>query len=150
MAQQVRTNRFVDESRGVDVLSGFQDASRDPINKQFLLRQLKPYRKFGVPQQLNKLEGMTDTQLERMAAKAILKRRKVQVRKLPTKINRKQHSAREIAAAKRVMSRPNPTRQALRRTADTRRHIKSIRANRRVMRTRLWSGKGYDAYKGYI
>lgn len=146
-----RQNRFApDAQRGGDILAGFQRASTDPVNKRFVKRQLKPYKKYGIPQKLTKLKGMSDTQLEKMATKAILKRKKVKVNKLRTRINRKRFSTKKVQHAKRVMANPNASKKALRKTRDTRRHIKQIRRNRRVQKSPIWRGKGYDIWKGYL
>lgn len=78
-----RTARFVSEGAfgSRDVLTGYQDVTKDPISKDFIKRNLAPYQAVGVPLNLKKLRGKTDTQLERLAARAVVKKRKVPLRK---------------------------------------------------------------------
>ncbi len=66
------------------VLSGYQQASTPSwITKGFLERNLAPYKKFGLTQNLKKLEGMSPAQREREAAQAILKKNHIHPRPAP-------------------------------------------------------------------
>lgn len=137
-----RTGRFQDAERGQSVLAGFQKASRDPVNKKFIKRQLKPYQKYGVPKYLTQLKGLSDTDLEIMAVKAILKKKGIKPKKLRTKLNRQKFGPKRIKNAKRVMAKKQSgkkvNKQVLQNTRDVRRHISRIRANRRAMKLPLW------------
>ena len=159
-----RAGRFQDFERGQSVVTeyprpvapGSSTSTADPIDKKFIKRQLKPLKKYGVPQQLSKLKGMSDAEMSRLAAKAILKKRGVgrkgglSVKPMNTTVNREKYN---IPWAKSVAERKAAGKavpqKALRKTKPARQHLMAIRRNRRVMNTKFWSGKGYDAYKGY-
>lgn len=143
-----RIGRFQDLTRGQGVIEGYQDAIReDPIDKEFIQRNLKRYQKFGVPSRLAKLKGMSDTALEGMAARAVLKRRKVDFDPLRESINRKRYAPRVIARGRSILADPNASAEQLRKPIV--RHIRTIRRARRVNNVNIWSGKGYDIWKGY-
>lgn len=152
-----RAGRFQDLERGQSVVTGYRESTADPINKKFIRRQLKPLAKYGIPQSLSKLKGMTDAEMNRLATKAVLKKRGVgrkgglKVRSLNTTVNRDKYN---VKWAKQVMEKKaaggDVSKQALKKTKPARQHLMSVRRNRRVMNTKFWSGKGYDAYKGYI
>lgn len=152
VARTQRQGRFQDTDRGQGLATGYQDVAKQGTNKSELQRLIKPYKKYGVPQSLKKYKGMTDTELERLAARAVLKQRGLgrpgglNLQRLRTKFNKGRFN---IQRAKRVMANPDATRKALRQTREARQHVRRIRANRRVMATRFWSGKGYDVWKGY-
>lgn len=147
-----RTGRFLDADRGGGVYQGYQDAlSRDPFNKKFLARNYKQYdvlKKAGLGKvkNLDKLAGLTDTQLEGIAAKAVLKQKGYKPKKLQTSYNRKKYN---IRWAKKVMERNQSgatvRKQTLQRTKEARQHIKRINHNRRVMKTRVFANvpKGF-------
>ena len=66
--------RFTDnESRGASVLSGYRQTS-SRITPAYLSRNLKVYEKYGLPQDLNRIARMTDTQRENAAADAVIKK----------------------------------------------------------------------------
>ena len=152
-----RAGRFQDLERGQSVVTGYRESTADPIDKKFIKRQLKPLKKYGIPQQLSKLKGMSDAEMTRLATKAILKKRGVgrkgglKVRDLPTTVNQNKYN---IKWAKNVQAKKaageDVSKKALKKTKPARMHLLAIRRNRRVMNTKFWSGKGYDAYKGYI
>lgn len=137
-----REGRFGDLERGQGILTGFQDTTKDPIDKKFIKRQLKPFKKFGVPQNLSKLKGMTDTELERLAAKAVIKNRGVKVNKLRTNVNVQKFGKQNIIRGRKIIAKRkagltvNP--KAAKRTRAARRHILNIRENRRIMKTPLF------------
>lgn len=142
-----RAGRFADAQRGQGIVEGYQDAIKDdPLDRAFINRNLKRYRKFGVPARLAKLKGMDDTQLERMAAVAVLKRRKVKIEPLRERVNRRQYKPRQLARARSAIRQDIEPGKKL---APVVRHIRRIRRNRRVNNVRIWSGKGYDVWKGY-
>lgn len=137
-----RTGRFQDLERGQSILAGFQKASRDPVNKKFIKRQLKPYQKYGIPQNLSKLKGLSDTELEVMAVKAIVKKRGIKPKKLRTSLNTQKFGPKRIKNAKIVMNKRSRgekvSKRVLKNTRDVRRHILRIRANRKAMKLPLW------------
>lgn len=55
------------------VLSGYQQVV-SPIDKKYVRRNLEPYEKYGFPQNLQNLSGMSDTRLESEAADAVIKK----------------------------------------------------------------------------
>lgn len=55
------------------VVSGYQQVV-SPIDKKYVRRNIEPYEKYGFPQNLQNLSGMSDTQLEAKAAAAVIKK----------------------------------------------------------------------------
>lgn len=155
-----KPNQFTDtEASGVE--AGLRQASqRDTINKKFVARNLRPYRslrQFSSVKGLKKLRGKNMAQLENIAARAVLKKAKVKSKPLNTKINRKRFKPRKIQAGRRALRaigsdsfRPGSTKgitnKSVRRAAN---HLRQLRRNRAVNRTRVGSVKAYDIYKGY-
>lgn len=152
MAEVQRQGRFTDSDRGGSIVSGYRDAVKDdPFNKKFLARNYKQYdtlKKAGLgsPKNLKKLKGLSDSQLESIAAKAVLKDKGFKRKKLPTKLNRKKHN---IKWAKQVMAKRRAgqtvKKQSLQKTKAARQHILRIQKNRRIMKSPLFKGvpKGF-------
>ena len=145
MVDVQREARFGDPAQGSGLLGGLQSATAlpDTFTRKDIKRNLKPFKKFGVPQKIQKFARKTDTQLENIAANAIvrrgIKRGGIKRRKLRTSFNKKKFGPKKIAYAKRVMSMDNPRAQQLKRTKATRRHIRQIRRNRIAMSKPLFS-----------
>jgi hypothetical protein len=137
-----RSGRFLDTDKGGGIVTGYRDAVKDdPFNKKFLTRNYGQYdflKKQGLNKKkgLNKLKKLSDTQLENVAAKAVLTQHKVKTRKLNTRYNRKQHN---IAQAKKVLARKKAglsvSKQAMRRTRAARAHVLRVHRNRQVMKS---------------
>jgi len=65
-------SRFTNtDARGSGVVSGYQQVSSN-IDAAFLRRNLASYEKYGLPQDLDRLAAMTDSQRESAAAKAVI------------------------------------------------------------------------------
>jgi hypothetical protein len=151
VAENLRQGRFADSARGAAIGRGLQGSTKlpDTFTGKDTVRNLRPFKKFGMPvkpgqtKPLRMYKGKTDTQIENLAANAVIrkaiKKGSVTRRKLKTGINFKKYKRKEIQRARRVMSQDQPRRRALRQTRDARKHISLIRRNRRVMKTRLYS-----------
>lgn len=146
-----RQGRFTDVDPGSGVVQGYRDAvAQDPFNKKFIARNLKQYgtlKKAGLGNKkgLRKLRGMSDTQLERIAAKAVIQKAGIKRRKLPTSYNRRKHN---IKWAKNVIARrqagQSVRKQTLQRTKAARQHVHRINRNRRIMKSPLFkTPKGF-------
>lgn len=142
-----REGRFTDTERGGGIVQGYRDAVReDPFNKGFIARNLRQYGTLkragvGTKKGLKKLKGLSDTQMENIAAKAVLKKAKVKTRRLPTRYNRKKHN---VKWAKKVMARRQQglpvKKRALKRTKLARAHVRRIDRNRQVMKKPIYRG----------
>jgi hypothetical protein len=160
-----RESRFSSVGSQSGVQSGFQESSNQPdtLNKKFVKRNLKPYKslkRYAKPGGLKKLKHKNYAQLERMAAKAVIKKAKVKSKPLNTKINRKKHSSGALKKGKKVLAaagsenfRPGSLRAGLRgRPKKVKRaamHLQQLRRNRRVNKTNPGNPRAYDIYKGY-
>lgn len=145
MVDITRTNRFTDPARGSGILGGLQGSTRlpDTFTRKDIKRNIKPFKKFGVPQKIQKFARKSDTQLENIAANAIVRRgikrgaiKRIKPRTTP---NRKKFGVKRIQYAKRVMAMDDPRAGQLKRTRAARRHIKSIRRNRAALQHPLFS-----------
>ena len=137
-----RVGRFTND-QGSGVLPGMSKSSsltKTLGNKQ-LKRSLKPYLKY-LPKNLNKLKNYSTGELEAIATRAVMKKRKNKPKKLRTSFNTKKYNVKQ---AKRVMAMKNPTQKQLKATRKARKHIKWVRRNRQVMKQPLW---GSDLPKG--
>lgn len=142
-----RIGRFADVERGQSIVEGYQDVvQQDPIDKAFIQRNLKRYQKFGVPTALAKLRGLSDTELEKMAARAVLKRRKVKVTPLRVTVDKRRYRTRQLQRARSVIAQGTTPGKGL---APVVRHIRRVRRARRVSAVNPFSGRGYDIWKGY-
>jgi len=154
MAQDAgREGRFNDTARGQAIGAGLSGSTAlpDTFTAKDTVRNLQPFKKFGVPlkkgkkpgRQLRAFKGKTDTQIENIAANAIvrkaIKNGSVKRTKLRTGFNYKKFNRRQIARAKRVMDAESPSAKARKQTQDARNHIKFVRRNRIVMKTPLFS-----------
>lgn len=143
--QTDRRGRFSDPGRGTGLLTGLQSATSlpDVFTGKDIKRNLKPFKKFGAPQKLRAYGHKTDTQLENIAANAIvrrgLKRGTIKRRKLDTKLNRKKYGTKRLQWAKRLMAQDHPRAQALKKSRAVRQHIRRVRRNREAMKTPLFS-----------
>lgn len=165
-----RQNRFREAPSGGGVEGGLRDASqtKDGFNKAFVHRNLKPFktlkpftrtkgkgknRKFVG---LKKLGGKNTAQLENLAAKAVLKKGKVKSKKLNTTVNTSKFGRKALKKADAKLAStsksfaPGSTagikNKRVRRAAN---HLRQIRRNQRVNKTRVGSAKAYDIFKGY-
>jgi hypothetical protein len=142
--ETTRAGRFGDAGRGQGIGAGLAGSTAlpDTFTKKDIRRNLKEFKQFGVPQKIGKFRKKTDTQIENIAATAIvkrgIKRGDIKRRKLRTKFNRTKFSGKEIKRARRVMNAESPSIKALKQTREARRHIKTVRRNRLVMKTRLY------------
>ena len=104
MANTERQGRFQDYSKGDSLSKGYRDIGNDPLDKKFMKRQFESYpvlKKGGLDKGLGQLRNYNDTQLEAMAAKAVLSKAKVERKKLPKQLNRAKYN---IKWAKKVMA----------------------------------------------
>ncbi len=149
MPEQDRTGRFSDTERGSSLLGGRGRGGLigstdlpDTFTRKDVKRNLKPFKKFGLPQKLGKFRGKTDTQLENLAAQTIvrqgLKRGSLTRKKLRTSVNRKKFSPHQLKRARRVMQNDSPGQQAKKNTRAARKHIRRIRRNREIMKKPLF------------
>jgi hypothetical protein len=159
-----REGRFSTAGEASGFAAGLHEASTiDPLNKKFIRRNLKPYknlRKFSTKKGLRGLRGKNTQQLENLAARAVLLKHKVKSKPLTTKVRqgkgKGKHTGRSLRKARRKLRniddsfRPGSTKsisnKKIRRAAN---HLRQLRRNRRVNRTRVGSPKAYDIYKGY-
>ena len=160
-----REGRFSTAGEASGFAAGLGEASRlDPLNKKFIRRNLKPYKnlkKFSKKGGLRGLRGKSTAKLEQMAARAVLKKNKIKSKgPLTTKVKQGQgkgkHTGRSLRKARRKLrtteesfrpgSTSNITNKKVRRAAN---HLRQIRRNKRVNRTKVGSSKAYDIYKGY-
>lgn len=74
--QTVSRSRFTAQPGevGSSIVAGYKDAVADKYDKKFVRRNLEPYKKYGLPQKVSKLEGKSDTALYNMAARAVLRK----------------------------------------------------------------------------
>lgn len=133
-----RQGRFTND-QGSGVLPGLSKSSSltSTVGNKQIKRALKPYRKY-LPKNLGNLKKYSTGELEAIATRAVMKKRKHKPKKLRTSFNTKQHK--NLKYAKKVMAMENPTRKQLKRTKAARKHIRTIRRNRRVMKLPLWGG----------
>jgi hypothetical protein len=159
-SQNPRQGRFSTvEQSGVE--AGLQESGQqDPLNKKFIARNLKPFKtlkRFATVKGLRKLKGKHMGQLERIAAQAVIKKAKVKSKPLNTKVNTKKHKPRHIRQARRQLKRIGPDsfragstsgikNKRVRRAAN---HLRQIRRNRAVNRTKVGDPRAYDIFKGY-
>lgn len=160
-----RQNRFASQPVGSGVERGFEDAVRDdPINKGFIRRNLGQFgtlKKFAKKGGLAKLRGKNFAQLERMAVRAVLKKNKVKRRKLKTGGLKKKYGAGLLRKARKKTRQGVDIRDrslgqrgkdvSSIKNKKVRKATKSlirVRRNRRIMKTKLLAGKGYDIHKG--
>ena len=139
-----RENRFSDVGRGAGLLGGLRSSTDlpDTFTAKDTKRNLQPFKKFGVPN-MQKFAKKSDTQIENIAANAIvrrgIKRGAIKRHKLRTTVNTKQFGAGQVKWAKNVMAQDSPRAKALRRTRAARQHIKLVRRNRIAMKFPLFS-----------
>ena len=138
-----RTGRFLDSDKGGSIVQGYRDATKDdPFNKKYLARNYKQYdylkkQGLGDPKNMKKLKGKTDTELEKIATRAVMQGTKR--KKLPTSYNKKKYN---ISWAKKVQRRKaagqSVRKQALTKTRAARKHILTVNRNRRIMKSSMW------------
>ena len=144
MTDQIdRAGRFTND-QGSSYLPGLAKSSSlsSTVNKKQIKRSLKPYRKY-LPKDLGKLKGYSTGELEAIAARAVMKKRGHKPQDLRTSFNTKKYQ--NINYAKKVMAMEDPTKRQLKKTAAARKHIKTIRRNRQVMKLPLWKGVPKEA-----
>jgi len=155
-----RTSRFsTAEQSGVE--AGLQQSGQpDTLNKKFIARNIKPYKtlkRFSTVKGLRGLRGKHMGQLERIAAKAVLKKNKVKSSPLNTKVKTGKYKPVQLRRARRQLKRigsesyrPGSTsgikNKGVRRAAN---HLRQIRRNRVVNKTKIGDPKAYDIFKGY-
>lgn len=138
MTDQIeRQGRFTND-QGSGILPGLSKSSSlsSTVSKKQIKRSLKPYRKY-LPKNLGALSKYSTGQLEAIAARAVMKKRKHKPKKLRTSFNTKKHK--NIKYAKKVMELKSPTKKQLKQTAQARKHIRWVRRNRKVMKLPLWT-----------
>lgn len=59
---------------GSSILTGYRDAGPEKYDKDFVKRNVAPYKKYGLTQKVSDLEGKSDTKLYDMAARAVLRK----------------------------------------------------------------------------
>jgi len=140
-----RGGRFTDPGRGSGLIGGLQDSTAlpDTFTAKDAKRNLKPFKKYGMSTNIKSYAKKTDTQIENMAANAIVRKaiKKGSIKRVKprTGINYKKYGKKKIAWAKRVMAADNPRAKALRKTRQARRHIRTIRQNREALKKPLFS-----------
>jgi hypothetical protein len=149
-SQSDRAGRFANEGSN-SAEQGYKDVTNTDVTKKYLKRNLKPYqhlRKQKLHKNLKKLRGWSDKKIENQAVRAVLKKHGVKRRKLNRKFNHKKYNKKQIRRArKNVMAhKSNPRWKAKSKVA---RHVQNVMKNRRIMKTSIWSRKGYDIKKGY-
>ena len=129
-------------------------AQQDTLTKKYIARNIKPYKTlkaYSTVKGLKGLKGKDYSQLERMATIAVLKKSKVKRQKLRTTPDKKTFTGSQIKRARTALGSgtdPGTIRNTKIRKAA--RHLTQVRRNRRVMKTNIFAGKGYDIWKGYI
>jgi hypothetical protein len=142
--QTMRSGRFADPQRGSGVLGGLQGSTAlpDTFTQKDIKRNLKPFKRFGMPQNIRAFAKKSDTQIENLAATAVVKRGikqgSIDRKRLRTKPNRKLFNKKQLRFARRVMAKDSPRQQALNKTRAARRHIRMLRRNRAIAKTRLF------------
>lgn len=153
MTLDPRVGRFADPgTSGVEAgLRG--SAQQDTLNKKYIARNIKPYKslkKYGSVKGLKGLKNKNYAQLERMASIAVLRKSGVKRQKLRTSPNRSKFKPNQIKRARTALGANRAVgsiqNKKVRKAA---RHLTQVRRNRRVMKTNIFSGKGYDIWKGY-
>jgi len=154
-------NRFTEQGAGSGVESGFREASgqKDPLDKKFIARNLKPYKTlkpYGTVKGLKGLKNKNMAQLEQMSANAVLAKNHIKSKPLDTTVDRSKFKGGTLAKARRRLggisdswrqgSTEGIKNQKVRRAAN---HLRQIRRNRMVNKTRVGSPNAYDIYKGY-
>jgi len=158
------TSRFSSGYSQSGVEQGYQDVQNDPINKAFVRRNIKQYKtlkKYAKKGGLSKLANKNYAQLERMAARAVLKKNKVKRRKLRTKGVQAKYGAKVTNRARKKISQGYGVKdRKLGQIGKSVNQIKNkkvrraakmqvqVRRNRRIMKTKVMAGKGYDIKKG--
>jgi hypothetical protein len=125
------------------------DATATEFDKKYIRRNIKPYkvlRKKGFHKNLKKLKNLTDKRLENIAVRAVMKKHGYKQKKLNRSFNSK-YNPRQIKQAKRRV-RAMPKTQVPK--GKKLQHVRNVMQNRRITRTNIWKGKGYDIRKGYI
>lgn len=148
-ARSDRMDRFQSSASSSSVEQGLRDKT-DPtdVTKKYIKRNLKPYkvlRKRKLHKKLGGLKRMNDGRLERLAVRAVLKKHHVKRRKLNRSISDKYRPKQIRRAKRRLRAKPltwKPKSKAVK-------HVQRVKQNRRIMRTNIWKGKGYDIRKGY-
>ena len=142
-------HRFSDANPTSSVYEGMGRVSDPTTNKKAIRRNLKPYkvlRKKKLHKNLKKLKTWSDRRIENIAVRAVLKKHKVKRRKLNRKFNKRKYGARRIAKVKqRYKTKPKSWKPKGRAA----KHVQKVMQNRRIMKTNIWKGKGYDIRKGY-
>jgi len=161
-----RTRRFqasLSEPSGVE--AGYRQATdKDPLNKNFVRRNLRSYKtlkRFGKRGGLDKLRTRNMARLEQLAVAAVLKKNKVKRRKLKT-TRSKRYGANQYKRARKKIREGYDIRykrfgqQGLnvkdiknKRIRKATTHLVNIRRNRRINKTKLWKGVGYDIRVGH-
>jgi len=153
MVLDPRAGRFSDTGETSGVEAGMRSAAGgDTLTKKYIARNIKPYKslkRFSTPKGLKGLKNKNFAQLERLAAIAVLKKNGVKRRKLRTTPDKNKYTGKQLGKAKAGISAGRAPRSfgnvKIRNAA---RHITQVRRNRRVMKTNIFSGKGYDIWKG--
>lgn len=146
-----RTARFANTSVDSPGLEGLRAQTRDDfMTKGYIKRNIKPYkllRKKGYTRKLLKLRKTNESTLERQAIKAVLQKHNIKRRKLNTRMPTKKYGQQKVNTLKaRVRAKPKTWKP--RSKAGVR--VKRTMQNRRIMKTNIWKGIGYDIRKGYI
>ena len=144
-----RGHRFSDANAGSSVEQGLKDSAQSDLNKKALKRNFKPYkvlRKKKLHKNIKKLKTWSDRRIENIAVRAVLKKHNVKQRKLNRKFNKDKYGAKRIARARRAVKAKPKSWKPKGRAAQ---HVQKVIQNRRIMKTNIWKGKGYDIRKGY-
>jgi len=163
-----RENRFAAQTPKSGVESGYEDVTGKEFNRGYIKRNLRSYAKTSQPirraikTDFRSIKGKNYAQLERMATMAVIKRAGVKRRKLRTRINRQNFKPSEIQAARRKMAQGYDIRDRSlgqrglgigqiqgKRVRRATAHLARVRRARRVMKSPLWKGRGYDIWKGH-
>ena len=144
-----RTDRFQSSAASSPVEQGMRASTdRTDITKKYIKRNLKPYktlRKKKYHIRLKKLKNLSENRIEALAIKSVMKKHGIERRKLNRKFDDK-YKPKKIRRAKRRLARKPLTWKPKSKVV---RHVQRVQQNRRIMRTNIWAGKGYDIRKGY-
>ena len=149
-----RVGRFSEAGNTSGVEAGLRSsAGQDTLTRKYIARNLKPYKSlsaYSTVKGLKKLKNKGFEQLERMAAIAVLKKSGIKRRKLRTSPDRSKFGGNQLGRARTALGGgKKPEDINNRKIREAARHLTQVRRNRRVMKTNIYSGKGYDIWKGY-
>jgi hypothetical protein len=159
--QAFRQGRFTQPGSGSGVEQGYQESSQqaDTLDQAFVRRNLKPYKtlkRYTTKKGIKGLRNKNFAQLEQLAANAVIAKAKIKSKPLDTSVNKDKYKPKVLRQARRRLNTiPDSWRSGstsgiqnkrVRRAAN---HLRQIRRNRAVNKTRVGSPKAYDIWKGY-